>query len=563
MKFFKKNSGLIIIFLLSIFSILPLFQSGFFPMHDDTQVVRVYEMGKALKDGMLPVRWSQDLGYGYGYPLFNFYSPLPYYFGGLLNFLGVDVLISTKVMMAVGILLAGLFMYFLAREFWGEWGGVVSAAFYVFVPYHALDIYVRGAVGEFWAYAFLPLIVLGFYKLMVVPQWKWIAVEAVGFSGVILSHNLTAMMVMPILLIVLLFYCFIAVKRKKILNTYYLILATIFGLSLSAFYWLPALLEMSYTNVLSQIGGGADFKDHFVCVQQLWNSPWGFGGSVPGCIDGMSFKIGKLHLILALAGLFLVFFPFQRLPCSRDLNHENKRIKIIVSFIFGVFLLSVFMTTSYSKSIWEAFLLMAYIQYPWRFLVLVSFSSSFLAGALIWFLKRFNTVMYLSGGLVLIVLLLYPNLKLFQPQTIFPRTADFYTNPENIKWTTSKISDEYLPRDFLKPENRENIVKNRISEGKIIIDKTQELLFGVDNEKEKEILVKIAPFPGWRAFIDGNSVNYISKNNGIEIFIPKGKHEVKILFFSTAVEQWANLISLIGLLALLSGILLRYRYAKS
>src|SRR3990172_3966639 len=119
-------------------------------MHDDTQVVRVQQMAQALRDGQFPVRWVADLGYGYGYPIFNFYSPLPYYIGGFFNLIGFDALVATKIMFALGILLSGIFMYFLAREFWGEVGGIVSGLFYVYAPYHALDIYVRGAVDEFW-----------------------------------------------------------------------------------------------------------------------------------------------------------------------------------------------------------------------------------------------------------------------------------------------------------------------------------------------------------------------------------------------------------------------------
>ncbi|HLB60849.1 MAG TPA: hypothetical protein VJL83_04575, partial [Patescibacteria group bacterium] len=61
--------GLLVVLILSIPTILPLFNKGMFTMHDDTQVVRVQQMAAALADGQLPVRWVQDLGYGYGYPL--------------------------------------------------------------------------------------------------------------------------------------------------------------------------------------------------------------------------------------------------------------------------------------------------------------------------------------------------------------------------------------------------------------------------------------------------------------------------------------------------------------
>src|SRR3990167_10607745 len=127
----KKYYGLFVVLILSFWAIQPFFISGFFPMHDDVQVARVFEMKKVLQNGVFPVRWVPDLGYGYGYPIFNFYAPLAYYAGGFFTLLGFDALIATKTMMGIGILLAGVFMYLLAREFWGKKGGVLSGLFYL------------------------------------------------------------------------------------------------------------------------------------------------------------------------------------------------------------------------------------------------------------------------------------------------------------------------------------------------------------------------------------------------------------------------------------------------
>ena len=126
MKIVKNIFPIFIVLMLSFFSVKHLLMPGFFPIHDDTQVARVYEMGKALSDGMFPVRWVSDLGYGYGYPIFNFYAPLAYYVGGFFNVLGFDALVSTKIMMIIGIILSGVFMYLLARELWGEIGALIS-----------------------------------------------------------------------------------------------------------------------------------------------------------------------------------------------------------------------------------------------------------------------------------------------------------------------------------------------------------------------------------------------------------------------------------------------------
>src|SRR5438270_13791888 len=121
-----KNT-LIIIFIicLSFLAIKPLFSPGFFPVHDNAQPQRVFEMAQSLHDGMFPVRWVKDMGFGYGYPLFNFYAPLAYYAGGLFMLFGFNVLLATKVMIGLGVLLSGIFMYMFAKEFWGKAGAVI------------------------------------------------------------------------------------------------------------------------------------------------------------------------------------------------------------------------------------------------------------------------------------------------------------------------------------------------------------------------------------------------------------------------------------------------------
>lgn len=441
MQFFKKYLGLIIILIISFWAVTPFFVSGFFPMHDDTQVARVFEMGKVLKTGIFPVRSVPDLGYGYGYPIFNFYAPLAYYIGGGLILIGLDALVATKIMMIFGVVLAGIFMYLLAREFFGEFGGVVSGLFYLYAPYHALNIYVRGDVAEFWAYAFIPLAFLGFYK-------QNILLGIIGFAGLILSHNLTAMMVTPFLLIVVAINFYDDFKQKKslILNSSSLIL--VFGLAISAFYWIPALAEMKYTNVLSIIGGGADFRDHFVCANQLWSSPWGFGGSVPGCIDGLSFKIGKLHILVSVAGFILAV-------CLNKIR-KNRGGKIILLSFLG-FILTAFFTLEISRPIWEIVMPMAFFQYPWRFLMLASFFSSLLAGSLVYLLK--SRIKSHLVALMLIYFLLFFNLKLFVPQSIISKTVADYTREAILKWDVSRISDEYLPPGFKKPKSKNDIYK--------------------------------------------------------------------------------------------------------
>jgi hypothetical protein len=346
----------------------------------------------------------------------------------------------------LGIVLAGVSMYLLAKEFFGELGGIVSGLFYLYAPYHAVDIYVRGDVAEFWAYAFIPLMLLGFYK-------KNILVGVIGFAGVILSHNLTAMMVAPLLLIIVLLNSYFSQQKRKFSILPRLLFIFILGLAISAFYWIPALAEIKNTNVFSQIGGGADFRDNFVCIGQLWDSLWGFGGSVAGCTDGLSFKIGKLHILAAVV-VFIIVFCFKRVRKTREGG--------IIFISFLGFLISVFLMLEISKPIWDGISLMAFFQYPWRFLILASFFSSFLAGSLVFLARQFKIKLYFAA-FPLIFLILFFNIKLFNPQTIIPVTAADFTNEIALKWTASKISDEFLPSNFKKPQNKNDVYNGKIN----------------------------------------------------------------------------------------------------
>lgn len=532
-------------------------------MHDDTQVARVSEMKNALSDGVFPVRWVENLGYGYGYPIFNFYAPFAYYVGGLINVVGFDSLIATKVMIGLGTILAGVFMYLLAREFWGKLGALVSGVLYIYAPYHALNIYVRGAIAELWAYAFVPLIFLGLYKLfqnntlssqekdtdtkmaLKRTRWMWVCISAIAYGCIVLSHNLTAMMVTPF---VILFILILIIRtQRKFVGGSYLIFSILLGLLLSAFYWLPVPFEMQYTNVLSVIGGGSDYSDHFVCFSQLLNSPWAYGGSVPGCIDGMSFKIGKVHIALALLSLIPLF-----------LFRKNKRVfnSILVGFIG--FFITIFLTLEYSKFIWDTISLMSFFQFPWRFLLLVSFFASFIGGA---------TVLLLSGKkriaicMVLIVAIIYVNVDVFKPSSSIQKSSQHYTETSFLQWETAKISDEYMPAGFQKPQTKEQFPKNKIEVntdlGKVtsLQSTSQHISAKVSMKKEENVRLNIAYFPAWQIKVDNKVIPFKNTSTGLQVTVPKGEHTIDADFIETPIEKTANAATLTGVLVLVAGII--------
>ncbi len=540
----------------SIFAILPFFSPGYFVIHDNTQVQRTFEMAKSLGDWVFPVRWVADLGYGYGYPIFNYYAPAFYYVSGSLTVLGATALWSTKISAMLAILLSAFSMYFLAREIWGKWGGILSAMLYTYAPFHAADIYVRGAFGESLAFALLPLPFLGLYKVYSENSkkvWYWIGFTSLSFALLILSHNLSSFMTAPFLLFfsVIVSYAYFKKNGRFSMHFFY---SLVLGILISAFYWVPALVELKFADVYSITRNEFDLREHFVCLRQLWYSPWGFGGSAPGCLDGISFGLGKLHILLALIASVGLFF-------IRKNNMQFFGLLLSLS----VFVLSIFLMTGYSKFIWELLPPMEFFQFPWRFLLLSVFSISFAGGFLLWFLERKITqrlaliiCLLLLGGLV------FYYQKLFYPQGITTDPSENYTNEYSLKWFTSKISDEYMPKNFPTPVNEEDIVRSKVKiegDGEIRykLESSSKIEAIVRLYSDSKVYINIANFPAWNFYLDGKKIIPEQAFGIYSLNVSEGDHKIEAKFIQTPIEKLSNLLSLGGLAALLAGIIFKHR----
>lgn len=562
MEFIKSKATnkilpLLVVLAFSIPAILPLLRPGFFPVHDNTQVQRVYEMRQSLSSGMFPVRWINDFGYGFGYPIFNYYAPLPYYFGGVSSLMGLDPLAATKLMFIFPILLSALAMYVLGKEFWGKVGGFVSAIFYVFAPYHALNIYVRGDVGEMWAYAFFPLVFFSLYRIYKSKSWKYVALGGISYALIIISHNLSAFILTPFMILVSIVILYLFAKKGQTREAIKIVGVFALGILLSSFYFIPALLELKYTNIGSIVGGESDFRNNFVCLNQLWSSPWGFGGSNPGCVDGLSFKIGKLHIALALLSLLFVMWSFMK----------RRKKEWLIIFLFLGLLGSIFMLLEISKPIWIAIKPMEFIQFPWRYLSLVSLFVSLIAGSVFFFFKDFikNKKVIEFAAVVLVLILILNSMRIFEPQKILMYPSSYYASPQILRWTTSKISDEYMPKEFKKPRDPTETASsvNPGPGGSVVTDnaKLKELAVFIPAKITTEF--SLAYFPAWKGYVDYKATNVFDDQGRVSMNLPVGLHIIDIKFEQTLLERESNIISIIGIGVLMAVIILGVKEWKN
>jgi len=531
-------------------------------MHDDQQIARLYELDLALKNGQIPPRWVQHLGFGYGFPLFNFYPPLVYYLGELFYTFGFSLIASTKIVMGLGFILSASFMFLWVRKHFGLLAGLVAAVLYIYSPYHAVDLYVRGALAEFFSFVWIPAVFWSLDNLLEKKTLGWGLITGTFLSLVILTHNLVALQFILFFAFYILYISYLA--RKEFVRIFLLfILSGIVSVGLTAYFWLPSLLEKKFTLVDDILTRElASYSLHFVCLKQLWDFPWGYGGSVPYCSDGISFEIGKIHIVIFIASILMFSFILIR---KRKIEHK----KIILLSLL-LFVISIFMTTSYSKIVWDTIQPLSYLQFPWRFLLLTSVFSSFIGGVFIYLVQRFfNKKVGIYIGIFVIIVTIVYSIAIFRPERVLQIADMNYTTNQDIEWRVSKTSFEYVPKGVATTISNINTTQLAIDrseipkqpftviKGDVIVDVLQNIphkkTFQTASLHGGTLQVNTFSFPGWITYIDGSQVDY-SDNNRLKLItldIPSGNHTIQTVFENTQIRTIGNSITLLTSLVLL------------
>ncbi len=146
--------------------------------------------------------------------------------------------------------------------------------------------------------------------------------------------------------------------------------ASTLGIGLAAIFVVPALFEFQYIRTDQWLANYYDYTNHFPYLFQLFSPFWGFGISVAGPHDQMSFQLGVVPALLAI---------FSIVPIVRNSN-GMRRFWI---FFFVMTAVAVLLMLSLSLPIWETLRLVTFAQFPWRLLTLTNVSLSILAGAIV------------------------------------------------------------------------------------------------------------------------------------------------------------------------------------
>src|SRR5690606_28110499 len=130
---------------------------------------RIRALADALRQGVLYPRWFPDFSFGYGHPILHYYAPGFYYPPALLHLLGLDLINAGRVALALGYGLSGAAAYLALRTFTAPPAALVGSVMTLLFPYRLYDLWVRGALPEFAAFLWPPLLLYASIRALRTP----------------------------------------------------------------------------------------------------------------------------------------------------------------------------------------------------------------------------------------------------------------------------------------------------------------------------------------------------------------------------------------------------------
>lgn len=196
-------------------------------------------MNECFKDGQIPCRWVPDLQEMYGYPLFNFHAPLPYYLGELIFLLTGNLILSAKIIFAISIIGSYIFVYLLTFKPWGELGGGLTAFLYSFIAF-VLSFYLKKGIVEIWTLMLLAAVLYSLNRLKKRVNLKNLLLLGVFAASLLTSYDFSFIIFLPVVLI---FIALLFLRDRQIKFLWFSLIGLMLGFLLSSFYLLPMLFE--------------------------------------------------------------------------------------------------------------------------------------------------------------------------------------------------------------------------------------------------------------------------------------------------------------------------------
>ena len=384
----RRFAGPALVLLSAVIAVVPEMLRGPSCGHDfDFHLVSWIDALHSWRHGILYPHWTPTPNFTAGEPRFVFYPPLTWMLGALLGAI-IPWLYLPQVIVFLLLAGTGIATRALARQAFNDGVATLAGCAAVFSGYALFTAYERSAFAEmtggFWVPILLILVLRDFRPEALSgtsgPSWQkafdrpalLLALVIAGAwlsnapLGVMLSYLLAAVT----LVVALLVRSWIPVLRA--------IVAAILGLGLAAFFWIPAAWEQRWVAIRQAV------DDPGLLIENSWL----FARHHDPRLELHDIElirvsaIGVTMVAVALAGVAVSWWR-RTLPANRRWWIPLALIPVVVFFL----------QLPASEFVWNALPKLRFLQFPWRWLVVIEAPMAIFFASAVWAGRRFWRVL--------------------------------------------------------------------------------------------------------------------------------------------------------------------------
>ena len=521
--------------------------------HDfDFHVASWMDVAGQWREGIVYPRWAEWANWGFGEPRFVFYPPTSWIAGAALGSV-LPWRMVPGVFIWLALVLAGMSMWVLSREWLPPPQAVVAALLYAVNPYNLVVVYYRSDFAELLAGALFPLLIWGVLRV-IAGEWRRIPSLAAIFAAIWLTNAPAAVIATYSLVLTLLVGC---IARKSLHPLLLGASGMAGGFALAAFYILPAAWERRWVQITQAVAREVNPSRNFLFTRI--NDP-----------DFVLFNSKVSWIAVGVIAVTVIAAIFAA--------RKRREFGALWWILISASVASVFLMLPASLRLWNALPELPFIQFPWRWLEILAPSFAFVLPVAIFSLRSRQLSWALTAACFIAIAATavtivrdaywddqdvpsiaaaiasrrgYEGTNEYAP--IGLTRLDLPGNPDDTE-RPAGISSNPAPRfeeldrasNALEPVARIRLhVERWTAEGKV---------FTVESATPVTFALRLADYPSWEFQVDASRVGVIARPATSQILLPlaTGNHRVEVRFRRTWDRSAGDAIS--GLAVTLLGI---------
>ncbi|HRN69586.1 MAG TPA: 6-pyruvoyl-tetrahydropterin synthase-related protein [Candidatus Woesebacteria bacterium] len=541
----KKEFFIIIfIFIIAVILSLDLFLHTGRPTTFDgpTHITNIAQTYKGLMEGEFPVRWGDGFA-RYGLPAPMIAQQVPSYMGAIITIATQDVVSSYNLTVVISAFLATFLLYYFLRLYISPISALSGAFLFNFAPYRIMNIYIRGALPEFFASVFILLILISiYYAIEKEKSWSYILMT-IAIALLLLTHPF--MVVVSSILFIPYGVWILLKKENRIKKIIGVTVAGGFAIGLTAYYLFPLFIEIRYFNYGTSLDHFSE--GHFLSLRHFFVEEWFYMKNDTGPRE--HWHLGGIFetSILIIASIFTVWRYVK-----------IKKIDLI-TILSGVGIIYVLFTLPITEFIYKNIIFLGNIQHPWRMLTGFILVPPILLGFLIE--KTDKKIWFLIITIIIVAILRFPQLY-GKNYTDYPQQSYFLTdyNLHGHFMNTVWMGKE---RDYPYQNTKVHIIEGEGTITESVVHNSSRA-YTVEAQTDIRMVDYTFYFPGWKVYVDGveTPIQFQDPNyRGVITYnVPAGNHKVRLKFEETKIRIFGNAVSIAAMIGVISIYYINRRY---